>query len=176
MNFWDRTLCIGEETYDLSHLAPFYFEIVPEGFTKSVKISVTFHNHCFTEEVKGNNQPPLPALSPPFVTKKEGDDQNRFFSRERYELSRELRNVVSSFEGRKVAQTRHGDFVVVTTQSGQSYGVFFNLRQFNKATCDMFILSAYPLAPGKKPAVTKEMRFKVAVAKIMQGKAPHFPQ
>ncbi len=174
MNFWECALEVKEETYKLSHLAPFHFDMVPEGFTRPVKVSVTFHNHCFTEGHKDQSEEA--ALKPPFVNKKEGDEKSRFFSLERYELSHELPNVIRSFEGRKVAQTRHGDFVVIATQSGQSYGVFFNLRQFNKTTCDMVVLSAYPLPPGKRPAVTKEMRFKVAVAKIMQGKAPHFPR
>jgi hypothetical protein len=174
MNFWDSELQIGEQIYNLSHLKPFYFDVVLEGFAAAVRVSVTFHNHCFTDstlEIQSQD-----ALQPPFVSKKEGADKNRFFSFQRCALSKELPNILKKFIDIKVAQTRFGDFVVITTQAGNSYGVFFNLRRFDKTTCDLMVLSAYPLRAGKNPAVTKHMSFKVAVAKVMQRKTLHFPQ
>mgnify|MGYP003444491305 CR=1 FL=1 len=100
----------------------------------------------------------------------------RAFSRERYELSKLLPDIVRQMDGQKVASTREGNMVKVTLQNGRAYPVFFTMRRAGKRRVELFVVSAYLWEKPTAPATTGAMKFNLAVAKILKGEKPAFPK
>jgi hypothetical protein len=170
MAFW-KPLTIQGEEIDLSHLEAFYFNLHLPVLEREVSVNVTFHNHCFSEELKSqNSELELPA------THSSGKER-RVFDPLRYELSLLLPEIIKQFKGKRIAQTREGSFVKVSLESGYEYAVFFGLTKVEASVCRLTVISAYPLNTGRKAVIvaTGEMRFEVAVGKVMQGQKPKFP-
>lgn len=169
MSYW-KPLVVDGNPVDLSHLEPFEFSVIPKGAVEPVAIRVRFNDHCFTEDFNEEKHAcPLPETH---VARHE----TRGFSESRYELSKALPGYVRGFDGQRIAQTRTGTLVKITTPDGTRYGIFFTLKKAGSGGCELFVVSAYPLdrEPGTVVA-TGEMKFNVAVALVLSGKKPKFP-
>ena len=169
MPYWKPLIIDGREI-NLDHLEPFSFPIVPKGWADGALVRVAFNNHCFTEKfAKELHGTPLSIAHVPA-------HEERGFDQTRYELSKELPAQIRSLDGQRIAQTRTSTLVRVTLASGLVYGIFFVLRRREKALCELFVLSAYPLERAVRSIVTTgEMKFNVAVAKVLEGKKLKFP-
>lgn len=169
MPFW-KPLKIGSDEYSLSHLEPFIFSVIPKHQNVDVNIYVRFNDHCFTENFDPKKH------SEELKTTTSSHHERRAFCPIRYELSKNLPDLIRALDGRRISQTRNGDLVRVEMAGGRSYGIFFTLRREGPNSCRLFVMSAYPFASDRKVvAVTGEMKFNVAVALVLQGKAPKFP-
>jgi hypothetical protein len=136
MPYWSKLVVEGE-AIDLSHLEPFEFLVLPIGFERDATISVRFHDHCFSESYD-------PAKHSSVIRSNQASaSEIRAFSREWYELSKLLPDIVRQMDGQKIASTREGNMVKVTLQSGQTYPVFFTMRRAGKRRVDLFVVSAY---------------------------------
>lgn len=163
-------IMVGGVTYDLAHLDPFTFDIVPRGWSRSAIVAVAFNDHCFTEKFDDARH------TSPIVTPTSSGHETRGFSLERWRLSLELPDLIRNFDGKRVARTRNGNLVHLRTASGAEYGVFFTLRRSHGLRCALYVVSAYELgAKTARPAVTGEMRFETACALVLEGKPLRFP-
>lgn len=168
MPYW-KPLTIDGQTIDLAHLEPFTFWLLPKGWEEEALVRVTFDNHCFSEEFAEDiHGSPLPRSHVP-------KHEARGFDQARYDLSKSLRRHICGLDGQRIAQTRTSSLVRLTLESGATYGIFFSLKRRDK-TCELFVMSAYPLdRAAHSVVVTGEMKFNVAVAKILEGKQLKFP-
>lgn len=169
MPYW-KPLSINGLDIDLSHLEPFTFSLLPKGWKEEALVRVSFNNHCFSEEFKKDiHGTPLP---PSHVSRHE----TRGFDQLRYDLSKSLPRHIRGLDGRRIAQTRTATLVRLTTETGLTYGIFFSLKKRDRALCEMIVMSAYPLERATNSvAATGEMKFNVAVAKVLEGKKLKFP-
>jgi hypothetical protein len=169
MPYW-KPLTVNGKPIDLSHLEPFQFAIVPTGFEFAVTINVYFFNHCFSEafdEVVHKETLPTTHTS---------HNEKRAFNRSRYDLSKTLAGHIKNLNGKRISQARHETLIRVTLQDQRQYGIFFTLKKSGDAACDLFVVSAYLLdRPKAQIVVTGEMKFNVAVAKIIEKKKLKFP-
>jgi hypothetical protein len=169
MSYW-KPLSVDGVAVDLSHLEPLSFRVVPKGLDSEATIQVVFNNHCFSEDFDAaRHSAPLPKTHV-------APHETRGFDVARYELSKLLPDLVRAFDGRRVAQTRTGPLVRVTLADGRDYAIVFTLKKMGALTCELFVMSAYPLdRPKSQVVATGEMKFNVAVALVLQGKKPKFP-
>ncbi|WAC47421.1 hypothetical protein OVA03_12000 [Asticcacaulis sp. SL142] len=130
-----------------------------------------FNDHCFTKAF----DPSLHVLADCIATTQSARHEQRVFCEVRYEHSLSLPVIIRALGTKRVASTREGNMVRVETQSGDGYAVFFTLRRHNARRADLFVVSAYPLKKGKRPADTGEMKFDLALAKILRGEKAKFP-
>lgn len=169
MPYWEP-LRVGLELYDISHLEPFSFEIRPTGWDETALVAVKFHDHCFTESFT------LQKHSHVVRSNNSSQHERRGSSPDRYELSRRLPALVRSLDGKRISQTRSGGLVRIDLADGRNYGIFFTIRRNDPKNCDLFVMSAYPFNADRRAiAVTGEMKFNVAVARVLAGKRPKFP-
>lgn len=169
MAYWKRLIAGGVDV-DLAHLEPFEFDLQPNGWTRLATVRVAFNNHCFSEAFDAErHREVLPSTHVP-------SRERRAFDAVRYELSKLLPGFVRELDGRRIAQTRKGPLVRITLADGGNYGIFFTLRKSGHASCEMFVISAYPLGrPRAEIASTGEMKFNVAMALVLKGSTPKFP-
>jgi len=168
MSYW-KPLVSGGQIIDLSHLEPFDFTIVPVGWTDHATVHTTFNNHCFTCEF--DPQRHTAAVSEHHAPPHE----RRAFDPTRYALSKSLPLHIKSLDGKRVSRTRTDVLVRIAIEDGRDYGIFFSLRRGGARRCDLFVLSAYPLARDRSSvAVTGEMRFNLAIARVLEGKPLKF--
>jgi hypothetical protein len=168
MPYWSP-LAIDGVTIDLAHLEPFEFQVMPARHTAVATVSVHFHDHCFTETF----DPARHAVA--IQTNQASAHELRAFNVVRYELSKSLPGIIRALDGQRVASTREGNLVRVTLQDGTTYPMFFTLRRENNRRVKMFVVSAYPWDGPGKLVTTGEMKFNLALAKVLQGQRLHFP-
>ena len=168
MPYW-KPLVSGGQIVDLSHLEPFDFTIVPLGWTDHATVHVTFNNHCFT--CKFDPVRHTEALSERHAARYE----RRAFDEIRYALSKTLPLHIRALDGQRISRTRTNVLVRIAMEGPYDYAVFFSLQRAGPRQCDLFVMSAYPLARGRHTvAVTGEMRFNLAVARVLEGKSLKF--
>jgi hypothetical protein len=167
MTYW-LPISVDGVSYDLAHLEPFEFQVVPKGWTDPATVSVRFHDHCFTETFD-------PARhTKPIQTKQASKHEWRAFDADRYNRSLTLPQIVRSLATRRIASTRESNLVFIETGTGDRYVVFFTLRGARRRA-ELFVVSAYVWTRRDPPATTGEMRFDVALAKVLRGEKPRFP-
>jgi hypothetical protein len=169
MAYW-KTIFVNGVAYGLDHLEPFEFHVVPTGGETQVSIAVRFHDHCFTETFDPDKH------TASLVSNQASLHEHRAFSADRYELSKLLPQLVRSLDGQRISSTRDGNLVRVTLQNGLTYPVFFTLRKEGAKRVGLFVVSAYVWGGRSKISTTGEMKFNVAVAKILKGEKPKFPR
>jgi hypothetical protein len=168
MPYWSP-LIIDGAAVDLSHLEPFEFLVMPTGGTQHATISVRFHDHCFTETFD-------PAKhDTPIASNQASRHEKRAFDMDRYNLSFALPDAIRSFDGVRFGATRRGNFVRVTLNDGRTYPIFFTLRHEGGRHVALFVVSAYALDRPTQVIETGEMRFNVAIAKLLKGEKLRFP-
>lgn len=170
MGYWPLLIVSGNAT-SLSHLEPFEFQCLPRGYVQPIVLNVRFNDHCFTTGFDPTKHDPLDILPTLLVTKTE----KRVFCPDRYNLSFQLPELIKAFCGKRIASTRDGNLVRVESPDGQSYAIFFTMRKQSATRVNLFVVSAYPIGPGKKVAYTGEMKFDIALAKILRGEKAKFP-
>jgi hypothetical protein len=167
--YW-KPLIIDGQRYDLSHLKPFEFAVTPKGWNETTRMSVRFHDHCFTEKYDPNHH--MSKL----ISSQQSKHEERAFDQLRYQMSFQLPELIRGLENKRISSTRNGNLVRVELADGQEYGVFFTLKKEAHNRCILYVVSAYPLSrPRQKIIVTGEMKFNVAVGLVLKGKRPKFP-
>ncbi|MEQ9919246.1 hypothetical protein ABRQ09_00035 [Pectobacterium brasiliense] len=129
------------KTYNLTHLHPFDFlATIREG---TVKISVAFSNHCFTDK-KGEGKTLM---------------SGRYFSEARYQCSLSLPSILKEhlINGHIVPHFDRNSNEVYYYAHVFDYAVFFDLRPDanNSGGLAMFVTSAYELDEWGKGTVPK---------------------
>ncbi|RRH68325.1 hypothetical protein [Falsigemmobacter faecalis] len=154
---------------DLSHLEPFDLTVTtPSGAQRGVH--VTFSPHTFTRGIETGD----PKAQECF-------DQ-RVFCSERYELSKALVQIITTWPDRRVLQTwerRSWVYLAIVELGveGGPYHVFFSLKRRQKpARVDLFIESAYRKDPSSytPPSRPSPIRFALLVEKVFQGQPLRF--
>jgi hypothetical protein len=168
MAYW-LPLHIDGVAIDLSHLEPFEFSVLPKGSDVEATVSVRFHDHCFTETFDGARH------TGHVITTHASTHERRAFSSHRYELSKRLPSIILDLPQRRICSTRQGNLVRITTEDAKVYPVFFTLRHAGGRRMELFVVSAYEWTRDEKIATTGEMKFTVAIAKILRGEKPRFP-
>lgn len=169
MAYWDP-ITIDGRPLDLTHLEPFEFGVLPAKHTVDATVSVHFHDHCFTETFDPERHAAF------IITNQASKHEKRAFNEERYVLSKQLPDIIRALDGRRISSTREGNLVHITLQDGTTYPMFFTLRREGGRRVRMFVVSAYPWENAYKVPTTGEMKFNLAIAKILQGDRLHFPR
>ncbi len=168
--YW-KPLVVDGFAVDLSHLEPFEFEVFPKESKDPAIVRVMFNNHCFSETFDPRrHKSQLPQTHVPA-------HENRALDHIRYKLSKALPDYVRALGKARIAQTRNDLLVRIEIAGrGTDYGIFFTLEKLGQSKCELFVISAYPLErPRHHVAVTGEMKFDVALARVLGGKKPKFP-
>jgi hypothetical protein len=170
MKYWSE-LIINGVNIDLGHLEPFEFVCTARDIEGAITISVRFNDHCFTKDFN----PVLHGRTNIISRKFSNKNELRVFCEERYLLSHKLPEIIMSLHNKRIASSREGNLVRIEAPNGQTYAVFFTLRKQNTRRINLFVVSAYPVASGKRVVDTGEMKFDKALAKIIRGEKPKFP-
>lgn len=137
-------------TYDLSHLHPriFRFNRPAEG-SRSAEVflvNTVFTAHCFTR---------APRKAEAFDIDLVYSDgyESRLFDFRRYELSKQLPEIVATLPSRKIYhnnQRRNFFTVEMITASGEriEYDVFFKMKKMSKGRLEMIVETAFVRDPG----------------------------
>jgi hypothetical protein len=158
----------------LEHLEPITFGCPCADIHRDIRIGVTFLNHCFTEKFDRTKH------SEAQIVIRDGGSRPRVFSPARYALSFRLRELVSSFPGKRVFQTaasRNYVYAAPLDIAGKTYEVFFMLQRDKAKDLDLRLTveSAYPadgrLALRNRP---RAIRFNVLAFKILKGEQIRF--
>ena len=100
-----HTFSDGQSHHDISHLAPFTFQVVrPAEGTKAgwtIDVEASFSWHCFTREPEPNEN----------VHKVRRGREVRCFCSKRYSYSFKLPEVIKELANRKVSLTGRGNYV-----------------------------------------------------------------
>jgi hypothetical protein len=168
MSYWSETFVDGI-ALDLSHLEPFEFTVLPADADIHATVSVRFNDHCFSEDFDAAKHKKL------FFTNQSATRERRGFSAERYELSKLLPAIIRDLDGKKIGYTRAGNLVRVTLADGRVYPMFFTLKLESRRRILMFVVSAYDWNRPGWPADTGEMKFNIALAKVLREEKPRFP-
>jgi hypothetical protein len=139
--------------YDLRHLDPFRLEVKPKLETAPTYIvRVTFGFHCFTRDTKPEDSPDLHMTH---------GREKRSFCFDRYELSKELVEMIKYAANGRAYFGEKSNFLIVESLSQQNapYVAFFDVERAKKSDgCDaaMFVTSAHlkPGLPDRLPAVS----------------------
>lgn len=154
---------------DLSHLDPIDLQLkTPSGATRSVH--VVFSPHTFTRGIEADDHEAHECFD------------RRIFCPDRYELSKSLGAIVTTWPEKRVLQTwerRSWVYLAIVELGveGGPYHVFFSLkRRANPARVDLFVESAYrkdpsTYTPPRRPA---PIRFSLLVEKVFQGQPLRF--
>jgi hypothetical protein len=139
--------------YDLGHLDPFTIEVKPKGEDVPIYVvRVTFGFHCFTREIGPEDFADLHMTH---------GKERRCFCQERYELSKELVDVIKYAANGRVYFGEKSNFLIVESlsQHNAPYVAFFDVEKAKKSDgvdAVMFVTSAHlrPKLPDRLPAVS----------------------
>ena len=164
-------ICIGDETFDFSHLEPFTLDVDSEKAGRTLVVHVRFTAHCFTKGYSAETHPDGEPIL------RDHGGRERTFCRTRYALSSKLRGLIESlaYPRVKVWQTAErrnwAHSVTVDTPKGP-YHVFFELRKAPggcqyKQDLNLVVESAYPEDPALgKPNLLGNMAFVLLCGKV----------
>ena len=163
-----QPLVIRGETIDLSHLQPFAFHVESGLAKKSLRIHVTFSNHCFTTAYAPENHP----SDTPIIG--EGSARPRTFCPIRYSLSTALPSLIRGLDHPKAkvwetAAERNWAYSIKIDDPQGPYHLFFELRRANEKPQDLslFVESAYHEDPEIGPPLLKgSMSFLLLCGKV----------
>ncbi len=166
-----------DRVYDLSHVHPFRYSLtlaaMPNHPAREVEVRVGFSAHTFTVGC----QPP--EVAHPHYSRPQDP---RKFCPVRYELSRQLPDIMRNLEQRKCFFTNYKNYFVVEMPDalprGLEYWVFFDVRHAGeRGAVLIFVESAYAGDATKTPYRSRREKvgFKVLVNKALQGERPKPP-
>jgi hypothetical protein len=145
---------IAGVVYDLKHLDPFRLEVKPKvEDAPTYVVRVTFGFHCFTRKI-------IPEEDSPDLYMTSGREQ-RCFCFDRYELSKELAEMIKYAANGRAYFGEKSNFLIVesTSQQNAPYVAFFDVERAKKSDgfdAAMFVTSAHlrPDLPDRLPAVS----------------------
>lgn len=168
---------VGDQLHDLSHLAPFTFEVASAKVPRPLRINVRFTNHCFSEAFDPSKNP----ANAPFIF---DGQRRRVFSPERYALSSQLPVLIRSLADpharvNQTAARRNWMYaaIVEVPTTDTRYHTFFTLRRTVEERrrlqdLDMVVESAYPVSPGQRePNILGRMSFLLLAGSVYLGKS-----
>lgn len=163
------SFAVQGNSYDLTHLDEYEVEVADsQGILR--KISIGFHDHCFTREpVAGDDA----DLRFPRSTRPIGH-----FCVDRYQLSLGIRQHLAYAMQGKVWIIEGENFAVIPTVDHKGnrilYGIIFSLDRVKKlpVDLDMRIRTAYP-CDATEIVTYGNVRFAHLVSLRMQGKRPN---
>lgn len=133
------------KTYDLTHLHPrtFRYERPAEGNKPAevYKVDTLFTSHCFTREPKKEEIYDIEQVYP-------DDYENRLFDFRRYELSKQLPEIIQSLPtGKPRHNNNRRNFfsVEIITENGVTveYDIFFKVKKVTKGRLEMIVETAF---------------------------------
>ncbi len=161
----------NESTYDLSHLHPItvHYE-QPSKEDKPARVftvDVCFGLHCFTEGYsKITDSDPLRYADSREV---------RLFDFNRYELSKQLPEIIRGLNKKSCMHTGHGNFftIEIITPDGvkTEYEVYFEVKRVNPEKAHLFVNSAF--APDGR-RIRKQAK-KISLYIILHNKLAGIP-
>ncbi len=166
-----RPFTDNNTVYDLSHLNVAWIEYTDHQNNQTYRFIVTYGLHCFTKDTEVLSIKEKEALM--YHTPRE----SRPFNLQRYQLSKQLPQIVESF-GKPdvlVCHAGYGNYAVVSLESldgkARHYFVVFKaFREMKKLR--LHIISAYPLET--RPGKCKKVRFFTIAANLLKNKLlPH---
>lgn len=149
---WGKKRIAGKD-YDLGHLDPFTLKVTPkvEGADTYV-VRTTFGFHTFTRDLTEEDKPDLHITH---------QGEKRCFCTDRYDLSRELPDLIRYASGGRVYFSQRANFLIVESLADKNapYVAFFRIEKAKKADgydVAMFVTSAHlrPALPDRLPAIT----------------------
>jgi hypothetical protein len=165
-----REFTLGNTTYDLSHLNAKWVEYLDDRDIKNpvvYKFIVTYSFHCFAKDSGDLPGEELELLM--YKTSKE----SRPFNIERYELSKQLPNIIGSLGSKEilVCHGGYGNFaaVKILDANGDEINYYVSFKVFREEKkLRLHVLSAYPLdQPLEK---VKKVGFFVIAKNLLDGK------
>jgi hypothetical protein len=167
-------LVIAGTPIDLSHLEPFSFEVESKLARKTLRVHVTFSNHCFSKGYEVENHPAgEPILG-------QGEARPRTYCSIRYRLSHSLpaliRNLADS-PRTKVWETcaeRNWCYSITIEDPSGPYHVFFEVRRAAKdrrqwQDLQLIVESAYHEGNEGGPSLKGSMAFVLLCGKTYMG-------
>ncbi|WP_017901778.1 hypothetical protein [Pseudomonas asplenii] len=172
-----RPATIEGVVYDLSHLAPHLWEVtLPSKGDKpslTLQVNVTYGLHCFSRTAEANEQVHPESW---YADSRE----KRVFCRLRWELSKQLPDIIATLRTRRCMHTGREEFVTVeVVHEGRAfdYAVFFTVSRAKKAEgahLNLFVNSAHERYDPLK--YTKPIRFDFILLNRFQGKEIKVPR
>ena len=173
MSYFNHT--INGEKLDLAHLEPFAFAFYIRNLNRELTIDVKFSNHCFTIDFDHMVHSPSLLIM--------DYKRERAYDAERYEMSRNLPDMINSLPNAAVYLTSSDRNYVylanVKATNGFLYPMYFHLRRAqanSRRNLSMIVESAYPV-PSRNEVLkgTTKISFAVLCAKIFKGERvnPH---
>lgn len=166
------------QQYSLTHVHPFTMDYAfPESERHEsgvVTIRIGFSLHCWTRDEETR-----PATHGWYSDERE----KRAFDLERYELSKQLPEIVRQLHRSHCYLAKAENFVTVSLQNSSGgqveYEVYFNVRAGNEPmTAELIVQSAYPRVKGASPKAlrryTQRIKFATILGKVVvrKTKAP----
>ncbi len=167
-------LAINGLTIDLAHLEPTTLSCPIPGRAGDLQINVRFSNHCFTEEFDPDrHETGLKIMD---------HKRPRAFSQRRYELSRNLPDMIAALPRAKVHQTQERRnylyFTMLASLAGAEYQMFFTLKKAygRRYDLELFVESAYLVDDGlaRKLKRPHAIRFAILVLKTHRAELVRF--
>lgn len=118
--------------YDLSHLHQFSF--FKKIWNNTVRIVVSFSDHCFTEKNINNSSENLYLHSYP---------EPRIFSEERYNLSLNLREIILNKFFWAVYFSQKNDYFKIELWNWLKYFIYFDIKKRTSKSMEILVNSAY---------------------------------
>lgn len=138
---WNSFEYRGEE-YELTHLNPFQWEYKQKKEVKHperiYRFNIRFSMHCFTTQASQGTDNALIYSGP---------KETRQFCFERYELSKQLADVIRNINNKTCWHTRHGNFFTIEIQDQEGkkkdYEIYFKVHKSEKGWLTLIVQSAY---------------------------------
>ena len=164
------TITIAGVAYDLTHLDPFVFDVIPKAAgAPTYRVLVSFGCHCFAREWRPKD--PKSHFIP-------DGKKGRCFCPIRTGHSMHLPRIVRDASSGPAFFSKDKNMLLVEKLPSLAgpYAVFFNVKPSTQASVDVviFVASAYekPLLAKALPAVP----FTALIAKVSKGHTPFKPK
>jgi hypothetical protein len=168
-------LLIGTDLITFAHLEPMQLDCFIKNLDRTLKVSVKFSNHCFTDHFKaGVHNPSWKVMD---------RSRERVFCYTRYGLSEQLPGMIKALPDAAVWQTKHERnfvyYIKVNDGLGNDYPMFFRLKKEKRDGChlDLFVESAYPYPVADTKELiesSSKVKFAVLCANVFTGKVQTF--
>ncbi len=132
-----------ELIYSLEHLHPFEFDVIQEAKLnkpeRKYPFMVAFSLHCFSKKIDPSDNNNLSYKD---------SREERTFCFDRYELSKNLPEIIKDIGKKKCRHTGHGNFFIVEIlrEDGNTinYEIYFKVTKGQGSQLSLYIESAYP--------------------------------
>lgn len=166
---WNKFEFKGK-VYELSHLHPFtwYLTLGKEGVhpERKYRFNIEFSMHCFTKKLIDNKAITDEAL---FYS---GPKETRLFCFERYELSKQLPEIINNIDKKPCWHTNHGHFFTIELQNQNGvksdYEIYFDVHKSGKGWLTLIVKSAY--VRDEKYGTTQPKKRKIRFSVITRSR------